>query len=76
MQHKCYKHGCLLFKEVGGEDGISFPFVYYFVLVTVNMKTSLRLYRLIFRDTELNDHIKFISPELVTSRKQTKILTN
>jgi hypothetical protein len=30
MQHKYYKHGCLLFKEVGGEDGISFPFVYFF----------------------------------------------
>lgn len=30
MQHKYYKHGCLLFKKVGGEDGISFPFVYFF----------------------------------------------
>lgn len=76
MQHKCYKHGCLLSKEVGGEDGISFSFVYYFVLATVYVQTSWRWYPLIFRDFEVNDYIKFVLLELIIFRKQTKILAN
>jgi hypothetical protein len=74
MQHKYYKHGCLLFKEVGGEDGISFPFFFFFIIVDV--QTSLHLYRLILQDLEINNYIRFMILKLIIFNKQTKNLTS
>lgn len=43
MQHKYYKHGCLLFKEVGGEDGISFPLFFFYNRGCPNQLTPISI---------------------------------